>query len=249
MSRAVPATDSGAGSSRANARSAASIACGSPGAAGRAATTSASGSSPARRAAVRSRRRGQLVGPLAVVEKQSKRPIVGQLDDHPPQRVDDLIAARARPARLRQRAVEREPRRGAGSSIATPRAARANSSRAPASGYVASNSSAVAYRTRAPALRRTLARRPQQSRLADAGFTLDQHRAATPGGCGVDDFAEYRELGFSLDQHVHRPICRCDRPLQQRKPGTYRDRYRVPDRRAPTCRSSRLASSNREEPQ
>jgi hypothetical protein len=86
----------------------------------------------------------QLVSPLAVIEEQRQRPIVGELDDEPPQCVDDLVAARARPARIRQRAVEREQSSRAGPSRAMPRAAGANSSRAPASGTFASNSSAMA---------------------------------------------------------------------------------------------------------
>jgi hypothetical protein len=43
---------------------------------------------------------GQAVSPLSIVEQQRERPLVGQLDDQPPQRVHDLIAAGAGPARL-----------------------------------------------------------------------------------------------------------------------------------------------------
>jgi hypothetical protein len=60
---------------------------------------------------------GQLISPLSVVKQERKRLLIGQLDDQPPQRVHDFIAARARPARIRQRPVEREhaqPRRPTG---------------------------------------------------------------------------------------------------------------------------------------
>jgi hypothetical protein len=44
---------------------------------------------------------------------------------------------------------------------------------------------------------------PQQLRLADAGLTLDQNGTAPPAGRCVDDVAEPRQLGRSLDQQIH----------------------------------------------
>ena len=239
-SRAVPAADSGAGSSRTNARSAASIAMrvhpAPPAGRRRRARAAAR---PRAAPPVRSRRKVSSSAHCASSRNSASGSIVGQLDDQPPQRVHDLVAARARPARIRQRAIQRAaPPSDAGPSGATSRAARASSARAAANGTRASLSSAVAYRTRAPAAwPRGRAPSPSSRVLPIPASPSISTAPPRPADRGVDNFAEHRELGLSLDQHVHRPIVLATRPPRNASPSTYRDRYRAPDRRGPTSRT------------
>jgi hypothetical protein len=148
---------------------------------------------------------GQAIRPLGIVEKQHKRLLVGQLDDHPPQRMHHLVAARARPGRIRQRSLEcqqSKPRRPIRRDAACRAAEQHTGAR---ERHVRLD--LVRGRVQDPRSGRrcTGSRELQQPRLADAGLALDQHRAAAPAGRRLHEVAEHRQLGLSLDQHVHGP--------------------------------------------
>ena len=185
----------------------------------------------ARRAAMPQQAESHLVSPLAVIEEQRERPIVGQLDDQPPQRV-------ARPHRrassdhsdppTRRRAPVAQPRRPVGRAGRAPRAPTARERRR------AGRSPRSRQRSRRghglpPPRARAVASRSNRV-FPDPGLTLDQHRAATPGGRRLDDIAEHRSSSLARSAHprLHSP------PLHAgRQPGAneYRGRYRADARR------------------
>ena len=185
---------------------------------------SASGSStrPPRGQAQQPQR--QLIRPLRVVEQQRERLLVGQLDDQPPQRVHHLVGARARPARIRQRARRARARPSrAGPSVSMPRAARANSSRAPASGTPASISSAVACSTRAPPPR-ARPRATSSRRVLPIPASPSTSIAPPRPAAAADDFAEHRELASRA--RSARPRAHC-LPPPTRAGNPAAARYRV----------------------
>ena len=174
----------------------------------------------------------QVVSPLAVVEEQRKRPIVGQLDDHPPQRVDDLIAARPRPARIRQRAVEREqpqPRRPI-ARHAAPRRSQQLARGGERDVHLElvrggeQDPGSAGLTARAAAIR--------SSRVLPMPASPSISTAPPwPDGRRVDDVAEYaRAPSLARSARPRRPLS-SRAPRRTTRPARYRGRYRARARR------------------
>ena len=194
------------------------------------------GRSPRRHAQQRER---QLVGPLGVVEDERERLLVGQLDDQPPQRVHDLVATRAEPARIRQRSLERQhtqPRRTVGRDVAGrpaeqhPRAGERHAGLDLVRGRVQDRSPASSARARASPSGASCRSRPP----------LRSARPALPGGRRADDLVEDGQLGLALDQHVHTSSLLPRTAGRQPSSARYRGRYRARSRRGRSRRRRRL---------